>query len=387
MSHKTGIEDYYVIKNNQKMRMGYTTGSCAAGAAKGATFMLLTGKDIREIDITTPKGIKLSLELLEIKRENDGVTCAVRKDGGDDPDATNGILVYATVRKCAGSEIILDGGVGVGRVTKPGLEQAVGQAAINKTPRQMIKEEVTSVCNQLDYTGGLFIEISIPQGEEIAKKTFNPRLGIVGGISVLGTSGIVEPMSEAALIKSIEIEMNMRLANGSKDLLITPGNYGRTFIRENMNLDLEQGMKCSNYVGETVDMAVAGGVRSILFVSHIGKFIKVAGGIMNTHSRCADCRAELMCTFALRVGANLEQANQLLDCITTDEALALYKEWGILDKVMPLIIDKILYYLDHRAYGKIEFGVVLFSNEFGLLGMSDNANEIANRLIQIKRDE
>ena len=154
-----------------------------------------------------------------------------------------------------------------------------------------------------------------------------------------------------------------------------------------MNLDLEQGMKCSNYVGETVDMAVAGGVRSILFVSHIGKFIKVAGGIMNTHSRGADCRAERMCTFALRAGEKLEEANQLLNCITTDEALALYKEWGILDKVMPLIIDKILYYLDHRAYGKIEFGVVLFSNEFGLLGMSDNANEIANRLIQIKRDE
>jgi cobalt-precorrin-5B (C1)-methyltransferase len=345
--------------------------------------MLLTGERISEVEIVTPKGIKLNLELLDCKQEADSVTCAVRKDGGDDPDATNGILVYATVTKQELPEISIDGGLGVGRVTKPGLEQAVGQAAINRVPRQMIRQEVESVCEKLQYTGGISVVISIPEGVEIAKKTFNPRLGIVGGISVLGTSGIVEPMSEAALIKSIEIEMNMRLANGSRDLLITPGNYGRTFIQEHMDLDLEQGMKCSNYVGETIDMAVAGGVRSVLFVAHIGKFIKVAGGIMNTHSRSADCRAELMCTFALKAGATLEQANQLLNCITTDEALALYREWGILDKVIPLIIDKIIYYLDHRAYSKLEIGVVLFSNEFGLLGKSANVEEISKRLTKI----
>jgi cobalt-precorrin-5B (C1)-methyltransferase len=223
--------------------------------------------------------------------------------------------------------------------------------------------------------------ISIPEGEEIAKKTFNPRLGIMGGISVLGTSGIVEPMSEAALIRSIEIEMHMILGKGNPYLLITPGNYGRAFIREHMpQLDVEQGMKCSNYVGETIDMAVAAQAKGILFISHIGKFIKVAGGIMNTHSRHADSRAELMAAFAIRAGANLEQAKALLDCITTDECLGLLKEWNMIDAVMQLVIEKILFYLYHRAYDKLEIGVVLFSNEYGFLGQSSNVKSLCDKL-------
>ncbi|KIR01590.1 Cobalt-precorrin-6 synthase, anaerobic [Lachnospiraceae bacterium TWA4] len=361
--------------------MGYTTGSCAAAAAKGAAYMLLTGREFTEVELLTPKGIKLNLELLEVKREATSVTCAVRKDGGDDPDATHGLLVYATVTKQESPKFSLDGGVGVGRVTKPGLEQAVGDAAINRVPRQMIENEVMSVMEELEYPSGVKVVISVPGGVEVAKKTFNPRLGIMGGISILGTTGIVEPMSDAALIRSIEIEMNMQVVNGTKHLLMTPGNYGKTFIKEHMKeLDANKVIKCSNYLAETVDMAVNKDVKSILFVSHLGKFIKVAGGIMNTHSHHADCRAELMAAFAIRAGANLEQAKKLLDCITTEEALGFCKEWGLLEKMIPLIIEKIIYYLDHRAYGRLEIGVVLFSNEFGLLGMSDNVSELIKNL-------
>ena len=380
MEHRTGIEDCYVIKNNKKLRMGYTTGSCAAGAAKAAAWMLLYQQEIRTVSLMTPKGIKLSLELHDIKRQDDMVSCAVRKDGGDDPDATNGILVYAEVRTCRESGIFIDGGEGVGRVTKPGLEQPVGSAAINRVPRRMISEGIQEICEAAGYTEGISVVISIPEGAAIAEKTFKPRLGIVGGISVLGTSGIVEPMSEAALIRSIQVEMNMLTAQGAEYLLITPGNYGQAFVREHMKLDLEKAMKCSNFVGETIDMAVADGIRGILFVAHIGKFIKVAGGIMNTHSRCADSRAELMAAFALRAGATLEQTRAILDTLTTEEAIALLEQYGLKEAVMPLIVERIIYYLDHRAYGKLELGLVLFSNEHGLLGMTDNVEKMIEKL-------
>lgn len=380
MEHRTGIEECYVIKNNKKLRMGYTTGSCAAGAAKAAAYMLLHDQEIRTVSLMTPKGIELSLEVLDIVRQEGQVSCAVRKDGGDDPDATNGILIYARVEKCLEPGVSIDGGKGVGRVTKPGLEQPVGSAAINRVPRMMIRQGIEEICEEASYTGGISVVISIPEGEAVAEKTFNPRLGIVGGISVLGTSGIVEPMSEAALIRSIQVEMNMLTAAGAEYLLITPGNYGQTFVREQMHLNLDKAMKCSNFVGETIDMAVAGGVKGILFAAHIGKFIKVAGGIMNTHSRCADSRAELMAAFAVRAGADIEQVRAILETLTTEEAVSLLEQYGLKEAVMPLIVERIIYYLDHRAYGKLELGLVLFSNEHGLLGMTDNVQEMIGKL-------
>ncbi len=377
--HKTGIEDCYVVKQNQKLRMGYTTGSCAAGAAKAAAWMLLHQQDLREVLLMTPKGILLNLEVLAVERTMEQVCCAIRKDGGDDPDATNGILVYARVNKMAQKAIVIEGGTGVGRVTKPGLEQPVGSAAINRIPRQMITEEVEAVCQQAGYEGGIFVEISIPEGEQIAEKTFNPRLGIEGGISVLGTSGIVEPMSEAALLRSMQIEIDMLRAEGAEYLLATPGNYGQTFLREVWHLNLDHAIKCSNFVGEFLDMAAASGVKGILFAAHIGKFIKVAGGIMNTHSRCADSRAELLAAFALRAGASREQALAILETLTTEEAVTLLAEYGLKEAVMALCVEKILYYLDKRAYGKLELGLILFSNEHGLLGISQNAEEMIQK--------
>ena len=285
---KNGLENYYIIQNNKKLRYGYTTGSCAAAAAKAASILVLTGHRVKKVDLMTPKKILLHLEILDIQMEGDVVSCAVKKDGGDDPDATHGLLIYAKVKKVKEPGVFIDGGAGVGRVTKKGLEQPIGAAAINRVPRLMIVQAVEEICEEQEYKGGISVTISIPGGEETAKRTFNPRLGIVGGISVLGTSGIVVPMSEAALVASIRLEMEMRHANGAEYLLITPGNYGADFLKDKTALDVENSMKCSNFVGDTLDMAVDMGVKGILFVAHIGKFIKVAGGIMNTHSRNAD---------------------------------------------------------------------------------------------------
>ena len=373
---KNGLEDYYVIKNNKKLRYGYTTGSCAAAAAKAAARMLLTGETVENVDLMTPKGILLHLEILDIHKGEEEVSCAVRKDGGDDPDATHGLLVYAAVRKKKESGVTIDGGRGVGRVTKRGLEQPVGAAAINRTPRAMITEAVEDIADAFGYTEGFTVVISIPGGEEVAKKTFNPRLGILGGISVLGTSGIVVPMSEDALIASIHAERRLRKENGGDYLLITPGNYGAAFVSSYPDVDVENSVKCSNYVGETLDYAVNLGIRGILFVADIGKFIKVSGGIMNTHSRCADSRAELMTAAAIRAGADLETAKQLLETITTVEAIGILKEKGLLEKTMAEILPRIHYYLQHRIGEAFPTEAILFSNEYGFLGETAGAQEM-----------
>ena len=385
MVHKTGLEDYYVIRNQKKLRFGYTTGSCAAGAARGAAELLFGEDEIREVELMTPKGILLHLELLDMKRDENAASCAVRKDAGDDPDTTNGILVYAKVEKFQirsdmEDRIIIDGGTGVGRVTKPGLSQKIGEAAINPVPRAMILQAVEEIADRYHYEGGLKVTISVPEGEKIARKTFNPRLGIVGGISILGTSGIVEPMSEKALIDSIRVEMSQHAAMGEQYMLVTPGNYGADYLREHMALPFEKNIKCSNYVGETIDMAVDMGVKGILFISHIGKFVKVAAGIMNTHSHSADARMEVLCANAIRAGGDLACARSILQCNTTDEALRVLDENHILRETMKEITDRIQFYLDHRSYQQILLGAVIFSNEYGYLGQTEHAAELINKI-------
>ena len=407
----TGIEEHYVMKQNKKLRCGFTTGSCAAAAATAAARMLLTGNLCSRVDLMTPKGILLHLPVVEQKIHEDRAVCAVKKFAGDDPDATDGMLIYATAeygpdsgtvppdtKSRAGSgqapgRVFIEGGIGVGRVTRPGLEQPVGAAAINRVPREMITGQVEAVCQELDFDGSIKITISAPEGVEIGKKTFNPHIGIQGGISILGTSGIVMPMSEEALIASIRLEMKQKYANGSRYLLITPGNYGADFIRRreiSEKLDAGHSMKCSNFVGETIDMAVELGFAGILFVAHIGKFIKVSGGIMNTHSAEADCRAELMAAQAMRAALKQgrtdsetvsETVAKLLNTNTTEEAVALLKEAGLLEATMEETAERIQFYLQKRCRGLIKTEAVLFSNQMGYLGETVGAEEMIEQII------
>lgn len=382
---KTGIEDYYAMKNNRRMAFGYTTGTCAAAAACAAAQLLLSGHPVPSVSILTPKGIRLNLPIEQSSLEKGRAVCAVKKYAGDDPDVTDGVLVFASVEKIEEKEVEIDGGVGIGRVTKPGLDQPVGNAAINRVPRQMIREAVEAVCADLEWEKGLRVVISIPDGTALAEKTFNPRLGIEGGISVLGTSGIVEPMSEEALVASIEAEMRMRAAQGQEYLLIAPGNYGMDFIRGSDELDLEEAVKCSNYVGRTVDIAVELGVKGILFVSHIGKFIKVAGGIMNTHSREADSRAELLAAHGALAGAQGACLKRVMASVTTEDALDILSEAGVLDAAMGTVLEKIEFYLRHRAYDRLEIGAILFSSRRGELGRSSSADRMVGLLQKQKK--
>lgn len=381
MEHRTGLEMYCVVdEKNNKLRYGYTTGSCAAAAAQAAAKMLLTGEKVEEVALQTPKGILLHLLIEDIQMDKEEVRCAVRKDGGDDPDVTHGILIYARVKKSGEAGIHLDGGTGVGRVTRPGLERPVGAAAINKVPRKMIRENVEAVCRQMNYTGGMDVVIEIPEGVEISKKTFNPRLGIQGGISILGTSGIVIPMSEAALVASIRLEMEMMVKNGAGYLVITPGNYGQAFSKEQMNIDLTYSMKCSNYVGETLDMARELGVKGILFIAHIGKFIKVAGGIMNTHSRNADSRAEVMAANALRAGASRNTVMEILDSVTTEQSIDILIRDHCLEKTMEEVLQRVEYYLSKRGGEQLEVGAILFSSVHGKLGETSGVKRLCEEI-------
>lgn len=366
----------YQFSQGKNLRCGYTTGSCATAASKAAAVMLLTGERIDSVRIDTPKGIVLNLEPLEVMLTADFASCAIRKDSGDDPDDTNGVLVYAKVEKTAEPGIMIEGGVGVGRVTKPGLACAVGGPAINPTPRKMITTEVGKVMTEAGYTGGLKVTISIPAGVEIAKKTFNPRLGIIGGLSVLGTSGIVEPMSEKALVETMYVEIRAQQAAGNKNLLVFFGNYGEDFTRDEMKLDLEGHVTCSNFVGELLDYAVFCGFETLLLIGHSGKLVKVAQGVMNTHSKYADCRTELFALEAMFHGASVEVGKEIYSCLTTDEVTKILKRENIFEPVIEKVTDKIDFYMQHRVHGKIKTAALMFSNVYGILGKTKYADEL-----------
>ena len=369
----------YVSKGSKKLRCGFTTGTCAAAASAGAARMLLSGKVIENITVITPSGNSVTVGLTDIKKENDYVSCAVQKDSGDDPDVTDKILVYSTV-SYEKSGITVDGGEGVGRVTKKGLKQQIGEAAINPVPRKMIEEQLKTAASDYSYDGGLKAVISVPMGIQIAKKTFNPRLGLEGGISILGTTGIVEPMSEQALIDTISVELDVRKAQNEEFIIVTPGNYGQDFLRDNLGIAVDKCVKCSNFIGDTIDMCIEKGFKSMLLVGHIGKLSKLGCTIYNTHSRYADGRMEAFALCAALCGAEREVLENILGCITTDAALEILKKEGIFDETIKMLEKRIDRSLKLRAKGSIEIGMITFSEEYGILCKTENADNMLEKL-------
>lgn len=375
----------FTVKEGKQLRCGYTTGSCAAGAVRAAATMLLTGEAVELVRLLVPSGDVLALSVEHILRTNDRVSCAICKDSGDDPDATDGIYVYATVQKS--DTYVLTGGEGIGKITKPGLSCAVGEWAINPIPRQMIERALTDVAEQYGYNGQFAVQLSIPGGEEIAKKTFNPRLGVQGGLSILGTTGIVEPMSEKALIHTIHMEMDSQYAAGIRHLLAFFGNYGVSFSQAQWDLDTTKRITCSNYVGEMLDYAVYKEFSDVLLIGHIGKVVKLAQGIMNTHSRYGDGRMSFLALAALLGGATSQVGQAIYDCVTTDGALEILAKQGLLKRVMSFMCKKIEFYVQYRVQEKMPVGVIAFSQEWGVLGMTKQAKAILAVHERRKQDE
>ena len=373
--------DSFITKDGKKLRRGYTTGSCAAAASKAAAIMLLGGEILETVYLMTPRGIGLTLAVHEIERKENSVSCGIIKDSGDDPDVTNGMTVYSRVEMTdVPHEILIDGGEGIGRVTKPGLDQPVGNAAINSTPRRMITEGLRQVCEDTGYTGGLKVTISAPAGVEIAKKTFNPRLGIVGGLSILGTTGIVEPMSDEAVVETIRTELSMRAASGKTVVLFTPGNYGADYIKNELYIDPEIAVTTSNFIGDAFAIAAESGFRGALLVGHIGKLIKVAGGMFNTHSRYGDCRMEIFASHAGMCGASADVVRRIMDSAMTDDMLAILEEAGLRQTVMDSIMSSMHFHLNHRPVGTMQVGAATFSNVHGILGRTEAADELLEQI-------
>lgn len=359
-------------------RYGFTTGSCAAAAAKAATYMLLTNEIPEHITIDTPAGIEFDATVEEGVINGTFAACSVRKDAGDDPDVTDGILIRAEAELINDglNRVYIEGGSGVGTVTRPGLDMPVGSAAINSVPRQMIVKEAGEVLAEYGSSASVSVVISVPEGKALADKTFNPRLGIEGGISIIGTTGIVEPMSTKALIDTIRVELRQIKAEGASVAVISPGNYGLDFMRERYGYDLDRAVKCSNFIGETLDIIGELGFDSMLLCGHIGKLIKLSGGIMNTHSAEADCRMELMAAAAFRCGAGAQTVQSILDSLTTEEAYGYMLDAGIGEPCMKYIADRISFYLEKRADGRFGVEFIMFSNANGLIAASSGAEKL-----------
>lgn len=346
-----------IVKSGKKLRLGYTTGTCATVAAMAALKTLLTKQKFDAISIILPNGEKHSLPIAETISQENSATCCVIKDAGDDPDITDRLKIYAEVILTE-SGFCLKGGLGIGVVTAKGLKIPIGEPAINPVPRKMIEHNLAVICKELNYSGGIQLTISAPAGVELAKKTFNPRLGIVGGISILGTSGIVEPMSESALVETIKLLIDKQFNQNSDYIVITPGNYGRDFAKNTLGIDLDKAVKYSNFLGETLDYIKYKGFKKVLLIGHVGKLVKVAGGIMNTHSSVADCRMEIVAAHAGMLGCSTELINKIMACLTTDALLDLLDENPI-QNLWENIGEKILFHLNNRL-DRVSVEVVMF---------------------------
>lgn len=357
----------FIVKNGNKLRCGFTTGTCAAAAATAAALMIFTGKIVENVSVRLPRGEILIIDIKEPSFSVHGVRCCVQKDSGDDPDSTDGILIYADVNLDDSGEIHINGGKGVGRVTQKGLDCPVGGPAINSVPRKMITENVQRICTEYGYNGGVNIVISVPEGEKVAKKTFNPHLGIVGGISIIGTTGIVEPMSEKALIDSLKVEMQVIKERGFNSLLAFPGNYAENFIDSTLGIRGENSLKFSNYLGEVLDFALELDYKEILIVGHIGKMVKVAGGMMNTHSHTGDFRMEVFSCYAGLYGGGSDLIGEILSCVATEQVLDILKREKLLKKVIQKISERALFYINKRVDNRIKTKLIIYSNNHGIL--------------------
>ena len=382
--------EQYITSGTKRLRCGITTGSCAAISALASCEAILGGKFPEYAKVTVPKGWIARAEILEARIiSKTEAICAVQKDAGDDPDATDGILIYSKVKMDSDSSdsIRIVGGIGIGKVTKPGLDQKPGEYAINSVPRKMIESAVKSVCEKYGFHGGVEVAISAPDGVEIAKRTFNPMLGIQGGISILGTSGVVEPMSESALVEAIEVEIRVISesfgAEKIRPLAITPGNFGTDFIKNYPDFKAIPVLKCSNFIGNAIDFAAAYGFTHVFLIGHAGKFVKLAGGIFNTHSHVADSRMEIIASNAAVCGAEPFDIARILDAATVDAAFDILDESELSKIVAERIVKSAQKRVSLRVQGKYQFAFLTFTNERGILGKSRNFDRLLDEVKSI----
>ena len=321
---------------------GVTTGTVATACSLAALDAILDTSDIACVKVETPKKT-LDIIIDECKKLSDNKAYAIaHKNSYHDPDVTVGLAIISTVelfdKGDEESNVIITGGEGVGKITKPGLQIPVGDYAINPGPRRMI---VKNLSDKIPEGKLAKVAISIPEGKDIAKKTMNPKLGIVDGISVLGTTGIARSMSSDAYKNSIVTQLDVALASNITDLVFVPGNIGEKLALENLDVTKEQIVQTGNFVGFMFEEAEKRGIKIFTFFGHMGKLIKVAGGIFDTKHAVADGRREIMVTHAALCGADKQHLQKLFDSKTTDDMMSILDEMGISFEVSNSIADAI----------------------------------------------
>lgn len=376
--------DEFNIKNGHTQRYGFTTGTTATAAAIGAAYMYLNDKrDI--VDVELPAGITLTIPLEFVKKEKNLFTCGVKKNAGDDPDVTDGILISTKlefIKKENGLEFNFFAGEGVGVFTKDGLALPKGEAAINPVPRQMMIDNLSVILKEHGFSGIVNITVTVENGADIAKKTFNERLGIIGGISILGTSGLVLPMSKTALLQTIEADIKFRLKNSKeRRVYLAPGNIGAKFLENNFNINSTTVAIISNFIGESIDYAISNDAREIVLCGDLGKLIKLSGGIMNTHSNDSDSRLELLASSILKlcikesIQLPIQIISNLFEQKTTTGAVNIIKENNF-DNCFDILADQMLYYAYNRA-----FKAEIFYHKNRYANIEEFKNNLAIRII------
>lgn len=347
------------MKQKDRLRKGFTTGTCAQAAAKAASIMLAAGKPVRSVEVETPKGVRLNIKIVDQKMGKGFAQCGVVKDSGDDPDVTNGAKICARVRYSRGKGISLRGGEGVGIVTKPGLAVKVGEYAINPTPRKMITREVAACLSREE---GAEVIISVPQGEKIARNTFNSRLGIVGGISIIGTTGIVEPKSTRAYKMSLSLQLDVLKAAGYKKAVLVLGYVGEKFCREELGLKSDSIVKIGDHVGFMFSECVNKKINKVLLIGHIGKLVKVALGQMDTNIKFGDRRIKTIMRYAHACGAKkeiIEEISRQISAEATIDILTKHSLTPVFDMIAKDAVNKINGFVNNR----LSVGCILLSLE------------------------
>ena len=363
------LDREYVYFKGKKLRYGYTTGSSATAATKAALMYLLDdGKhDILEVTIKLPSGNPLTISVNSLEKKENSVLASVIKDGGDDPDVTHGLEIFSKVTLRKDLKINIFGGIGVGKVTKKGLPVAPGNSAINPVPLKMIRETVEEM---LPEGLGADVEIFVPKGEETAKKTLNAKLGIIGGISILGTTGIVKPMSEESWKASLAIELKMALENaGNGEAIFLFGNRGKQYLSDNFDDNTSQAIVISNFVGYMFDRACEFEAKKIYFIGELGKFVKVAGGIFHTHSRVSDAKMEILTANALLVGESTENMKKIMASNTTEEATKYIEKTEVYSLLAEKAKQKCEEYCRRNGW-ELEVETLIISAEKEVLGNS-----------------
>lgn len=354
------------------LKYGLTTGATAAAAAKAAA-IAITHEPVDRVVIPTPIGLRFEMPVKASKKIDVNSAQAVAvKDAGQDIDATDKMEIVATVRLTDDGKITIRSGVGVGVVTKSGLQVPIGEGAINPVPRAMITEAVKEV---LPAGKGAEIIISAPEGANIAKKTMNDKLGVKGGISILGTTGVVKPLSLEACRRSLVPQIDVAIAKGYKRILYVPGNIGERIAKEKFGVPEDAIVQTGDFVGYMLDKAVEKGVKEIIVLGHSGKLVKVAARLFNTHHKVGDARNEVVASYAGAAGVDQKTIKALLEANTTDEATEILRQVNLVEPTYDLIAERVHKQVSDRVENKIKISVIIVAMDGKVLGMGTNAKE------------